>query len=116
MIDNKQRDIVLSFYKSISKALKLVLNDRAVVVQPVLDKSVEATGFMKYTFTIDSHIMEAIKTGVVPGVYPLKYYQVYDSVVFVVPNVSLYVVYDGHQVIVETVKSDKYHYYGKCYV
>lgn len=76
----------------------------------------EKTGLMKYTFTVDSHIMEVMKHGNVPGVYPFKYFQVDNTVVFVVPNVSLYVVYDGHQVVVETVKSDKVQYYGQCYV
>ncbi|XP_039448853.1 uncharacterized protein LOC120427964 [Culex pipiens pallens] len=97
-------------------ALKFVLNDHVVVLQPVVDKATEYTGVTKYTFTVDSYIMEVMKDGVVPGVYPFKYFQVDNTVVFVVPNVSLYVAYDGHQVVVETVKSDTTQYYGQCYV
>lgn len=93
-----------------------MLNDHVVVFQPVVDKATEYTGVTKYTFTVDSYIMEVMKDGVVPGVYPFKYFQVYNTVVFVVPNVSLYVAYDGHQVVVETVKSDTTQYYGQCYV
>ncbi|XP_055600106.1 uncharacterized protein LOC129749203 [Uranotaenia lowii] len=96
-------------------ALKFVINGHEVVVQPIVEKSVEYTGVTKYTFTVDSQILEVMNDVVVPGVYPFKYFQVDNSVVFVVPSVSLYVVYDGHQVVFETVKMDHTHYYGQCF-
>ncbi|KXJ75387.1 hypothetical protein RP20_CCG011858 [Aedes albopictus] len=97
-------------------ALKFVLNGHVVVVQPVVDKMFEKTGVVNYTFTVDSDIMEVMKHEVVPGVYPFKYFKVDNTVVFVIPSVSVFVVYDGHQVVIETVKSDKVQHYGQCYV
>lgn len=93
-----------------------MLNGHVVVVQPVVDKMFEKTGVVNYTFTVDSDIMEVMKHEVVPGVYPFKYFKVDNTVVFVIPSVSVFVVYDGHQVVIETVKSDKVQHYGQCYV
>uniref|UniRef100_A0A182SCG7 VWFD domain-containing protein n=1 Tax=Anopheles maculatus TaxID=74869 RepID=A0A182SCG7_9DIPT len=95
-------------------AFKLVLNGHSVVVQPLFGKQYETTG-TKYTFTVDSELMYALEHGSV-DVYPFKYYYVYDTIVFVVPNVSLYVVYDGYQVKIETPKMENHTFYGQCYV
>ncbi|KFB45617.1 AGAP008369-PA-like protein [Anopheles sinensis] len=94
-------------------AFKLVLNGHSIVVQPVFGKHVENTA-TKYTFTVDSELMHALEYGSVET-YPFKYFYIYDTVVFVVPNVSLYVVYDGHQVKIETAKTENVTYYGQCY-
>ncbi|XP_053677156.1 uncharacterized protein LOC128727285 [Anopheles nili] len=95
-------------------AFKLVLNGHSVVVQPLFGKQYEHVP-TKYTFTVDSELMHALEHGSVDG-YPFKYYYVYDSIVFVVPNVSLYVVYDGYQVRIETAKTENVALYGQCYV
>lgn len=85
------------------------------MVQPVVDKTEESSVVVDYTFTVDSAIIEVMKHGAVPGVHPIRYFQVTDTVIFVIPTVSVYVVYDGHQVVVETVKNDTVQYYGQCY-
>ncbi|XP_052897521.1 uncharacterized protein LOC128304380 [Anopheles moucheti] len=95
-------------------AFKLVLNGHSVVVQPLFGKQYEHTG-TKYTFTVDSELMYALDHGSV-DVYPFKYYYVYDTIVFNVPGVSLYVVYDGYQVKIETPKMNNVTFYGQCYV
>ncbi|XP_041778986.1 uncharacterized protein LOC121597347 [Anopheles merus] len=95
-------------------AFKLVLNGHSVVVQPLFGKQYEE-GTKKYTFTVDSELMYALEHGST-DVYPFKYYYVYDTIVFAVPNVSLYVTYDGYQVKIETPKTENVAFYGQCYV
>lgn len=99
---------------SFSQAFKLVLNGHSVVVQPLFGKQYEE-GTKKYTFTVDSELMYALEHGST-DVYPFKYYYVYDTIVFAVPNVSLYVTYDGYQVKIETPKTENVIFYGQCYV
>uniref|UniRef100_A0A182NTY7 Vitellogenin domain-containing protein n=1 Tax=Anopheles dirus TaxID=7168 RepID=A0A182NTY7_9DIPT len=96
-------------------AFKLVLNGHSVVVQPLFGKQYEDTT-TKYSFTIDSELMYAMEHGSTVDVYPFKYFYVYDTLVFAVPNVSLYVVYDGYQVKIETAKTENVAFYGQCYV
>ncbi|ETN58894.1 hypothetical protein AND_009519 [Anopheles darlingi] len=95
-------------------AFKLVLNGHSVVVQPKIGKQYEGTTH-KYTFTVDSDLMHSMEYGS-SEMYPFKYFYIYDSIVFVVPHISLYVVYDAHQVMIETVKSPTIAYHGQCYV
>ncbi|XP_052864697.1 uncharacterized protein LOC128271280 [Anopheles cruzii] len=95
-------------------AFKLVLNGHSVVVQPRVGKQYEGTTH-KYTFTVDSELMHAMEHGSTED-YPFKYFYVYDTVVFIVPHISLYVVYDAHQVMIETIKAPNVVHYGQCYV
>ncbi|XP_058840120.1 uncharacterized protein LOC131695607 [Topomyia yanbarensis] len=97
-------------------ALKVLLNGYAIVVQAVWDKSATFGKPTDYIFTVDNHIMDVMMSDVGHEMYSLQYFLLNHTVVFVVPNVSLYVVYNGVEVIVETVKSDTVTHYGECNV
>uniref|UniRef100_A0A182PLQ4 Vitellogenin domain-containing protein n=1 Tax=Anopheles epiroticus TaxID=199890 RepID=A0A182PLQ4_9DIPT len=94
-------------------AFKLVLNGHSIVVQSLSGKYENIS--TKYTFTVDNELMYALEHGSTE-VYPFKYYYIFDTIVFAVPNVSLYVTYDGFQVKIETPKTENVTFYGQCYV
>uniref|UniRef100_W4VR27 Putative crossveinless d n=1 Tax=Corethrella appendiculata TaxID=1370023 RepID=W4VR27_9DIPT len=98
-------------------AVKFVVANSTVIVQPkVVDpKGTEHKHYdHKYTFIADEQFIHYAQESYETEKHSFELFQVNDAVVFVVPNIPLYVVYDGYHVYFDVVKG-KYPAYGECF-